>query len=77
MKLTYWYSQCPHDSDVFSIREKTKKAAQAMINAHYGGQGYPEPIKVTVEYRDAFDLMEQCSQEDHHYWEAQALLNKV
>jgi hypothetical protein len=30
---------------------------------------FAPPKKVTVEYRDAFDLMDQCSTECRLYWE--------
>jgi hypothetical protein len=66
MKLTYWMSRCTNDSEVYNIRAKTKKE---VITQLLGRKGYEPPIKVTVEYKDAFDLMEQCSNEDHHHWE--------
>ena len=62
MKLTYWYSECQNDSDVYSIRERTKKAAvQALAElALPAGSTNQGPIvKVIVEYDDAFDLMVQ------------------
>lgn len=72
MKLTYWYSKCPDDSDVYSVRTRTKKEAKRLVdtmNAERSHSKWPDPRKVTVEYRDSFDLMESCSMEDHHWWE--------
>ena len=77
MKLTYWYAQCLEDSDVYSVRTKTKREAVARRrelndDTFPGHDSYGPVIKVTVEYWNAFDLMEMCSQEDHHDWESQA-----
>jgi hypothetical protein len=74
MKLTYWVAKCENDSDAYSIRERTKKAAVAkrveMVEQTYGRESDYGPVKkVEVEYRDAFDLMELCSDESHHHWE--------
>ena len=69
MRLTYWYSQCPDDSDVYSIREKTKREALAQI-AIRGDTDWPKPVKVSLQYIDSFDLLEACSNEGHHFWEA-------
>tara|TARA_R110000824_G_scaffold69297_6_gene178646 strand:+ start:59 stop:268 length:210 start_codon:yes stop_codon:yes gene_type:complete len=68
MRLTYWHSRCPDDSSVYSIRTKTKREALAQIEAR-GGSSWEAPVKVTLDYLDAFDLMAECSHEDHHYWE--------
>jgi len=69
MKLTYWYSQCSHDSDVYSIRAESKRDALESVKQAYRSEGYLPPVKVTVEYTHAFDLMRLCSEEGHHYWE--------
>tara|TARA_R110002049_G_scaffold36683_1_gene116648 strand:+ start:274 stop:516 length:243 start_codon:yes stop_codon:yes gene_type:complete len=74
MKLTYWYAECLNDSDCYSIREKTKSAAIAEKASLYNPEGYGPVIKVTVEYDNAFDLMEKCSDEFSMHWEAQATL---
>ena len=74
MKLTYWYAECLNDSDAYAIREKTKKAAKARLEQGYRAEDYGPILKVTVEYADAFDLMDQCSNEGRMYWEAQAVL---
>ncbi len=73
MKLTYWYRECLHDSDVYSIREKTKKEALRVVDEHCNPEDYGPPIKVTVEYDDGFDLMKECSGEGGRYWEAVAV----
>lgn len=70
MKLTYWYSQCPDDSDVYSVRARTKREAIEATKDRYRPEDWATPVKVTIEYRDAHDLMEACSNEGHHYWEA-------
>lgn len=77
MKLTYWYSKCLSDSEAYSIRTRTRREAKALRQKYDPGiildrdcGKYYGPIgKVTVEYGDAFDLLEQCSSEDHHNWE--------
>jgi hypothetical protein len=68
MKLTYWYAQCLDDSEAYSVREKTKKAAVQKVadNPH---TAFGPVTKVTVEYDNAFDLMEQCMGEGRGYWE--------
>ena len=75
MKLTYWYTECLNDSDCYSIREKTKKAAVAAVASHWNPDSYRPVLKVTIEYRDAFDLMKECSDECRMHWEAQAVLD--
>jgi hypothetical protein len=75
MKLTYWYSRNPNDSDCYSIRETTKREAQNKVDKHNAetpewGDKWEPAKKVSVDYRDAFQLMTQCTQEDHHHWEA-------
>ena len=30
-ELSYWYSRCPHNSDAYSIRTKTKREALAKL----------------------------------------------
>jgi len=75
MKLTYWIARCTSDSEAYSIRERTKKAAKERLakaaqteiewRTHYG------PLhKVTVEYADGFDLLKQCSEEGRGWWES-------
>jgi len=74
MKLTYWYAECLNDSDCYSIREKTKRAAIGEKASLYNPEDYGPVIKVTVEYDSAFDLMKECSDEFRMHWEAQATL---
>ena len=74
-KLTYWVALCTNDSDRYSIRAKTKKEVVAILNsdAYSGKEGYDPPKKVTVEFKDSFDLVEQCLSEGSNYWEYQAV----
>jgi hypothetical protein len=59
MKLTYWCCNQTTDHQCYNLRARTKKEVLAMKKDH-GGSGYSQPFKVTVEYKDAFDLMNQC-----------------
>lgn len=71
MKLTYWIAECLDDSHAYNIRAKTRKAVVAELAEKEGEirEGYGPPKKVTVEYQDAFDLMDQCMNEGRGYWE--------
>jgi hypothetical protein len=54
MKLTYWYARALDDSNCYSIRARTKKAALAIkANCEY----YGPVTKIEVEYADGFDLL--------------------
>ena len=55
--LTYWYCECIGDSDAYSIVAKTKKEAVAQREER-GTGSYRDPIKKTLQYRDAFDLFD-------------------
>ena len=62
MKLTYWYAQAKTDSNCYSIRAKTRKACYQELEAwserrYEWEKFYNKPVKVEVEYKDAFDLM--------------------
>ncbi len=59
MKLTYWYGEMLDDSNVYSIRTKTKREAIA-LKKEYGHNRYGPIVKVTVEYANAFELMTAC-----------------
>ena len=59
MKVTYWYSRCPHDNNCYSVRERTKRDAQKSIAEAYRPESWPKPMKVQVQYNGAFDLVEQ------------------
>jgi len=82
MKLTYWVAESLNDSEVYNVREKTKKAAVAEVEASdrtFGTEDfgtahadYGRVRKVTVEYADAFDMMEQCLVEGGGGWEVDA-----
>ena len=71
MKLTYWVANCLDDSPVYSIRRKTRKAVlEALDDENYDRSSYGKPKKVSIEYRDAFDLMDLClSGEGRAHWE--------
>ena len=66
MKLTYWACRHLTDSQVYNIRERTRAAAKAK-REEYGPENYAPPVKVTVEYRDAFDLLTQALDESGIY----------
>lgn len=71
--MSYWYAQTLSDADVYSVRERTKKEAIAVLESlgfDDWKEEYAPPKKVTVEYSDGFDLLQKCSDESHHYWEA-------
>lgn len=60
--LTYWYSECLDDADVYSIIAKTKKDAEAQRQER-GADRYAAPIKKALSYRDAFDLFDWATSE--------------
>ena len=68
MRLTYWYCRHKTDSNAYSIRAKTKRDAETQRN-EAGAEFYEKARRVTVEYRDGFDLMMQCSDESRNWWE--------
>ena len=70
MKLTYWVAVCETDSKVYSIRERTKKAAMARAIDYRDTNDYGPITKVTVEYQDALDLVQKCLCEGGGYWES-------
>jgi len=74
MTLKYWISDCLNDSPVYSIRAETKRAcvAKRQERGYEGAEldrNFGPARKVEVSYDSNFDLMEKCSEEDHHYWE--------
>jgi hypothetical protein len=75
MKVTYWYAKCLNDSDAYSIREKTKKAAKKMRDEIHSGypNSYAPIVKVTVEYKSGFDLIRMAAGEGGIGEEAAAL----
>jgi hypothetical protein len=71
MKLTYWIAECLTDSHAYSIRARTKREVVAVLaSGKYRASDYGSPKKVSVEYENAFDLMDQCMSEARGYWEA-------
>jgi hypothetical protein len=68
-KLTYWVAAIKDDSPVYSLRAKTRKAVQAMLDETGEADNYDAPRKVEVEYADAFDLMDQCLSGETRLWE--------
>ena len=70
MKLTYWYCECLHDSEVYNIRAKTKREANKIRNEN-GPNDFGPATKVTVEYYDKLDLLIECMGEGSGYWETQ------
>lgn len=56
MKLTYWVCVALNDTRAYSIRARTRREAKAQREAD-GPKRYGRPQKVTVEYKDAFDLV--------------------
>lgn len=62
MKLTYWYAENKRDRDCYSVVAKTKKEAQAQVQAL--GVDRFEPVeKRTLEYTDGFDMFELLTSE--------------
>lgn len=75
-KLTYWIAGCLSDSVAYSIRRKTRKEVLdelKKLGAVRGKNGDGDPIwrtehgnrfsmvrKVTVEYENPFDLLQQA-----------------
>lgn len=57
MKLTFWIARCLDDVSVYDIKSKTKKECMEQLK-HYPIESYDKPIKVTLEYKDGFDLMQ-------------------
>jgi len=62
MKLTYWVSEIGNDHNCYNIRARTKRECQAMRDEMKSeGSNYYGPVhKVTVEYKDGFDLLIDC-----------------
>lgn len=65
-KLTYWYCECLVDHSAYNLRAKTKKEVLKMKESRPDGR-YGEPKKNVINYRDAFDLMDICLNEDRGY----------
>jgi len=59
MKLTYWIAEIETDHQAYNVRAKTRREAKAMV-AERDWQDYGPVRKITVEYRNAFDLIERA-----------------
>ena len=57
--LTYWCCECLNDSQAYNIRTKTKKEALQLREIN-GTESYGLPIKQTVKYSNALDLLNFC-----------------
>jgi hypothetical protein len=62
MKLTYWVATNRQDARCYDLRAKTRKECVRMVQEQDHAQ-YEPPQKVTLEYRDAFDLVTLILQE--------------
>ncbi len=61
MRLTYWIAQCLNDSDVYSIRTRTKRECDEERAKRDGGANRFGPVKkVEIEYESGFDLLSRC-----------------
>ena len=70
MKLSYWVAECLNDSKCYSLRAKTKKEVVALLaSGNWRRSDYGPVKRVEFEYRDAFDLMENCLMESGGFWE--------
>ena len=58
MKLTYWCCPCRDDHACYNIRARTRKEASAK-RIECGTERFDKPAKVTVEYKNAFDLVDR------------------
>lgn len=68
MRLTYWVSMLLDGSPSYSVRAKTLKSAREMLKS-FPDTSYGPIVKVSVEYKDALDLLNKCLTEDSGYWE--------
>lgn len=59
-KLTYWCCRQEHDHDCYNIRARTRKEAARQRAELCEPWKYTPPFKVTVQFRDAFDLLFDC-----------------
>ncbi len=74
MKTTYWYAKIETDSDCYSVREKSKKAAIAQLKqlTHHR---FGPLVKVTVEGRSLFEILKEALSEGGLLVELEAHLN--
>ena len=57
--LIYWCCECLDDSQAYNIRTKTKREALQLREIE-GPESYGLPIKQTVKYSSALDLLSFC-----------------
>ena len=69
MKLTYWLAVIKTDAPCYCVRAKTRKECKRLLDERGSHNEYCKPHKVVAEYRDAFDLMDQISNEGGPCWE--------
>ena len=70
MKLTYWIAHASESA--YSIRKSTKKACLEQMK-EWGAEGYQKPVRVSVIYRSALDLLDQSTGEGRLFWETETL----
>jgi hypothetical protein len=64
VKLTYWIADHLHDHPCYSIRGRRRKdVKEQLVSGGYDRADFGKPRKVAIEYKDAFDLMNQLMQE--------------
>lgn len=61
MKVTYWKINSTQGYECYAIRAKTKKECLAILEKSDKNDFEGSPHKVTVEYLDAFDLIQQTT----------------
>lgn len=59
MKLTYYRAAHVSGNTAKDLRSRTKKDCTAVRGLH-GADNYDDVRKVTIEYKDGFDLLTQC-----------------
>ena len=69
--LIYWCCECLDDSQAYNIRTKTKREALQLRDIR-GSERYGLPVKQTVKYANALDLLDFCLGEGRAYEDASA-----
>ena len=69
MRLTYWIAEHQTDSHCYSIRCRTKRETKQQLSEIHNPEDFGPIRKVSVEYKDSFDLMDSCMNENKGYWE--------
>lgn len=61
MKITYWVAEnISERNSVYNVRGKTRKAVIATLtHGDVVPEDYEKPRKVTIEYANAYDLVNQ------------------